>query len=49
MSNEPYDNEGFGWAFLTIVFFMLVFPAMLLFSSLDTWDIFVQMHLPDGD
>ena len=49
MSSEPYNNEGFGWAFLTIVFFMLVFPAMLLFSSLDTWDIFVQMHLPDGD
>ena len=49
MSSEPYNNEGFGWAFLTIIFFMLVFPAMLLFSSLDTWDIFVQMHLPDGD
>ena len=47
--NQSYDNEGFGWAFLAIVFFMLVFPAMLLFSSLGTWDIFVQMHIPDGD
>ena len=47
--NQPYHNEGFGWAFLTIVFFMLVFPAMLLFTSMNTWDIFVQMHLPDGD
>ena len=28
---------------------VLIFPAILLFSSLGTWDLFVQMHLPDGD
>jgi len=49
MENNSYHNEGFGWAFLTIVFFMLVFPAMLLFTSLGTWETFITMHLPDGD
>ena len=28
---------------------MLVFPAMILFVSLGTWDTFVKMHIPDGD
>ena len=34
---------------LAIVFFMLVFPAMILFVSMGTWDTFVRMHIPDGD
>ena len=49
MSDEPYHNKGFGLAFLAIVFFMLVFPAMVLFASMGTWDMFWKMHLPDGD
>ena len=49
MSNEPYDNEGFGSAFITLVFMMLIIPAILLFTSMGTWGMFVQMHLPDGD
>ena len=44
MSNKPYHNEGFGLSFLAIVFFMLVFPAMILFVSMGTWDTFVRMH-----
>ena len=46
---KPYHNKGFGLSFLAIVFFMLVFPAMILFVSLGTWDTFVKMHIPDGD
>jgi len=50
MSNEPYNNEGFASAYIMLIFIMLIFPAiLLLFSSLGTWDLFVQMHLPDGD
>ena len=49
MSDKPYHNEGFGWAFLSIIFFMLVFPAIILFTSLGTWDMFWKMHLPHGN
>jgi len=49
MSDEPYHNKGFGLAFLAIVFFMLVFPAMVLFATMGTWDMFWKMHLPHGD
>jgi hypothetical protein len=45
---KPYHNEGFGLSFLAIVFFMLVFPAIILFTSMGTWDTFVKMHIPDG-
>ena len=40
---EAYHNKGFGWAFMWIVFFMLVFPAFILFTSLGTWDMFWKM------
>ena len=46
---EAYHNKGFGAAFLWIIFFMLVFPAFILFTSLGTWDMFWKMHLTDGD
>ena len=49
MSNEPYHNEGFVSAYIMLIFMVLIFTAILLFSSLGTWDLFVQMHLPDGD
>jgi hypothetical protein len=46
---EAYHNKGFGWAFLYIVIFMLVFPAIILFTSMGTWDMFWKMHLPSGN
>ena len=46
---KPYHNEGFGLSFLAIVFFMLVFHAIILFTSMGTWDTFVKMHIPDGE
>ena len=49
MSDQPYDNEGFGLAFLTIVFLMLIIPAILLLTTMNTWETFFTMHLPDGD
>ena len=49
MSNEPYNNEGFGVAYMLLLFFILIFPAIILFISLGTWDTFVRMHIPDGD
>ena len=49
MSNRPYHNEGFGVAFSVIIIFTIILPAMLILSMDDGWDIFVQMHLPDGD
>ena len=47
--NQPYHNEGFGIAYITLLFFILIFPAMIIFTSLGTWDMFWKMHLPDGD
>ena len=48
-NNEPYNNEGFGVAYMLLLFFILIFPAIILFISLGTWDTFVRMHIPDGD
>ena len=30
--NEPYHNEGFGSAFLTIILFGLVLPGIIILS-----------------
>ena len=49
MSDEPYHNTGVASAYIMLVFVVLIFPAILLFTSMGTWGIFVQMHLPDGD
>lgn len=46
---KPYHNEGFGVAYITLLFFILILPAIILFTSLGTWDMFWKMHLPDGD
>jgi len=46
---KPYNNEGFGVAYMLLLFFILIFPAIILFISLGTWDTFVRMHVPDGD
>ena len=48
-NDEPYNNEGFGVAYLTLLFFVLILPAIILFTSLGTWGMFWKMHLPDGD
>ena len=48
-NNKPYNNEGFGVAYMLLLFFILIFPAIILFISLGTWDTFVRMHIPDGD
>ena len=48
-NDEPYNNEGFGIAYMWILLLVLIFPAILIFVSMGTWDTFVKMHLPDGD
>ena len=48
-NDEPYHNEGFGVAYMLLLFFILILPAIILFTSLGTWDMFWKMHLPDGD
>ena len=49
MSNEPYHNEGFGIAFLTIVVFTIVLPALMILSIDDGFAKFVQMRGMTGD
>ena len=46
---KPYHNKGFGIAYMWILLLVLIFPAILLFVSMDTGDTFIKMHLPDGD
>lgn len=46
---DQYHNKGFGVAFIAIIFGTLILPAIILFITLGTWDIFIKMHLPDGD
>ena len=48
-SDEPYHNKGFGVAYMLLLFLILILPAFILVTSLDTWDMFWKMHLPDGD
>ena len=48
-NDEPYHNEGFGVAYILLLFIILILPAIILFTSLGTWDMFWKMHLPDGD
>ena len=44
MSNEPYHNEGFGIAFLTIIVFTIILPALMILSIDDGFAKFVQMR-----
>ena len=46
---KAYHNKGFGVAFMWIIIIMLIFPMILIFVSMGTWDMFVKMHLPNGD
>ena len=49
MSNEPYHNEGFGIAFLTIVVFTIILPALMILSIDDGFAKFVHMRGMTGD
>ena len=49
MSNEPYHNEGFGVAFLTIIVFTIILPALMILSIDDGFAKFVQMRGMTGD
>ena len=49
MSNEPYHNEGFGIAFLTIIVFTIILPALMILSIDDGFAKFVQMRGMTGD
>ena len=44
MSNEPYHNEGFGVAFVTIVIFTIIVPALMILSIDDGFAKFVSMR-----
>ena len=44
MSNEPYHNEGFGVAFLTIIVFTIIVPALMILSLDDGFAKFVSMR-----
>ena len=41
--NEPYHNEGFGWAFINIVIFTLIIPGFIILSIDNGFEKFVQM------
>ena len=42
--NEPYNNEGFGWAFLNIVIFGLILPGMIILSIDNGFAKFAEMR-----
>ena len=42
--NEPYHNEGFGWAFLNIVIFTLIIPGIIILSIDNGFAKFAQMR-----
>ena len=44
MSNEPYHNEGFGVAFLSIIVFTIIVPALMILSIDDGFAKFVSMR-----
>ena len=44
MSNKAYHNEGFGVAFLTIVVFTIIVPALMILSIDDGFAKFVSMR-----
>ena len=44
MSNEPYHNEGFGQAFLLIIFLTIALPIIGIMTIDDTWDRFLAKY-----
>ena len=49
MSDEPYHNKGFGWAFFWIVTLTLVIPSFIMLSIDAGFAKFVQMRGGTGD
>ena len=44
MSNQPYHNEGFGQAFLLIIFLTIALPIIGIMTIDDTWDRFLAKY-----
>ena len=47
--NEPYNNEGFGWAFLNIVLFGLILPGIIILSIDNGFAKLVEMRGVSSD
>ena len=47
--NEPYHNEGFGWAFMWIIIMFLVLPSIMILSIDNGFAKFVEMRGVTGD
>ena len=47
--NEPYNNEGFGWAFLNIVIFGLILPGIIILSIDNGFAKLVEMRGVSSD
>ena len=47
--NQPYHNEGFGWAFLNIILFGLVLPGIIILSIHNGFTKFAKMRGITGD
>ena len=47
--NEPYHNEGFGWAFLNIILFGLILPGIIILSIDNGFAKLVEMRGVSSD
>lgn len=47
--NQPYHNQGFGWAFFWIVTMGLVFPSIIMLSIDDGFGKLIKMRGLSGD
>jgi len=47
--NEPYNNEGFGWAFFWITILFLVIPSFIMLSIDNGFTKFYEMRGMTGD
>ena len=47
--NQPYHNEGFGWAFMWIIIMFLVLPSIMILSIDNGFTKFVEMRGVTGD
>lgn len=47
--NQPYNNEGFGWAFLWVIIMFLVVPTFIMLSIDNGFTKFYEMRGVTGD
>ena len=47
--NQPYHNQGFGWAFLWITLLFLVFPSIIMLSIDNGFSKFYEMRGGTGN